>query len=114
MPWTGCFAVGFFLYYLTRPVVEQRYSVAIRQVPHVLIAPRDKGLADADVILTHPMSSRSIEFRKYPDGTTRYGVRINAVLRVYWTTLLSGHFRNDALPQLMLQAEEMLRQRGEG
>ena len=99
------------LYYLTRSVVEQRYSVAMRQVPHVLIAPRNKGLADADVILTHPMSSRSIEFRKYPDGT-RYGARINAVLRVYWTVLLSGHiqshFRNDKLPRLML------RQRGEG
>lgn len=43
-----------------------------------------------------------------------YGPRINDILRVYWTALLSGqidsHFREDTTPQLMLAAAEMRRQ----
>jgi len=43
-----------------------------------------------------------------------YGARINAVLRVYWTALLAGHIKShygdDTLPQLLLHADEMLRQ----
>ena len=62
--WAGFFIAGV-LFYGTRPKVEMRYSLAIRQLPHVLTALRDKGLEGADVKLDHPLSSRSLEFRKY-------------------------------------------------
>ncbi len=51
-------------------------------------------------------------FRKMGPG---YGRRINMVLRVYWTALLSGaiksHYGTDEMPQVMLHAHELMRQR---
>lgn len=48
-----------------------------------------------------------------------YGPRINDILRVYWTALLSGHItsylQEDTTPQLMIQSREMreqMRERG--
>lgn len=50
-------------------------------------------------------------FRKLGPG---YGARINMVLRVYWTALLSGeivsHFQGNEMPQFVMAAREMLKQ----
>ena len=41
-----------------------------------------------------------------------YGVRMNMVLRLYWTGILSGelscHYRDNSLPRLLIQANEIL------
>lgn len=54
-------------------------------------------------------------FRKLGPG---YSTRMNMVLRLYWTALLSGeidrYFQDDTIPQLWLQAEAMEREINEG
>ena len=43
-----------------------------------------------------------------------YGPRMNTILRVYWTALLSGqihsHLKDDTTPQMLLETGEKLRQ----